>query len=409
MGVSRGAAEAEHRVLFPGFEAGAADQLGILVCLEVGEPYDHRLGMEGCRDRADTLRQALDEEVRGSAMMPGQASDGLAIGRRDDLVRLDKRHWMDADVLGDHELHARKTDTVVWPQRRLEGEIGIAEVDHDLCPWPRQRCRIDRGDLERQQSVVELTGLTLGTADRDLRAGLQHGSAGLGADDRRDTELARHDRGVASSATTIGDDGRCLLHHRLPVRTGRVGNQHLTGPKRREIGSAGDMAYDAMGNLLADCSTRQQHAASLLEAVAFEAADRLTRSHRLRTRLDDVDVAIVAVLSPFNVHRHRMASALREVILDTQREVGNRQYVPIVDAEPVAVHWRRFHIDRGLPATGPIGKSLLLAAQCAAQDATMTGAEGGLVDVELVRIYPALNDVLAQAVGPGHENNVTKS
>ena len=50
----------------------------------------------------------------------------------------------------------------------------------------------------------------------------------------------------------------------------------------------------------------------------------------------------------------------------------------------------------------------MLAAERAAQDRAVTLAEGRLVDVELVRIDLALDDVLAKAPGAGDENHVAE-
>ena len=45
---------------------------------------------------------------------------------------MDERHRMDADVLADDELHAREPDPVIGQHRGMEGQLGIAEIDHDL-------------------------------------------------------------------------------------------------------------------------------------------------------------------------------------------------------------------------------------------------------------------------------------
>ena len=45
--IARGAAEAEHQVLFPRLEGGAADQVGVFVGLEVAEADNHRVRVKG--------------------------------------------------------------------------------------------------------------------------------------------------------------------------------------------------------------------------------------------------------------------------------------------------------------------------------------------------------------------------
>ena len=67
MGVTGRAAKAEHRVVLARLEVGPADQARVLVGLEVRHPHDDGLRPEGRGDRADALRQALDEEVSAVA------------------------------------------------------------------------------------------------------------------------------------------------------------------------------------------------------------------------------------------------------------------------------------------------------------------------------------------------------
>ncbi len=55
VGVARRAPEAEHRIGLLGFEAGAADQPGVFVGLEVRQAHDHRPGIEGRGDGPDAL------------------------------------------------------------------------------------------------------------------------------------------------------------------------------------------------------------------------------------------------------------------------------------------------------------------------------------------------------------------
>src|SRR5690606_10275122 len=72
--VARRAPEAEHRVLLVGLVARTADQLAVLVRLEVGQPDDHGSRPERRRDRRDALGQALDVE-RARRRMPARRSE----------------------------------------------------------------------------------------------------------------------------------------------------------------------------------------------------------------------------------------------------------------------------------------------------------------------------------------------
>ena len=62
-----------------------------------------------------------------------------------------------------------------------------------------------------------------------------------------------------------------------------------------------------------------------------------------------------------------------------------------------------------MPPAAGIDHAQLLAAERAAQDGAMAGAEGRLVDVELVGIDGPLHDVLAEPIDPGNEYDVAKA
>ena len=84
---------------------------------------------------------------------------------------MNEHHRMDADMLVDDEFQSRETDTVIREHRRMVGELGIAEIDHDLGAGPRQGCRGDPCHLERQSALIDLANLAVGAADCDQRSG----------------------------------------------------------------------------------------------------------------------------------------------------------------------------------------------------------------------------------------------
>ena len=112
----------------------------------------------------------LHEEVARRLIVLGQLFDLAAHGRRFDLLRICERHRMDADGFVDDEFHARQPDPVIWQHGRAEGEIRIAEIDHHLGPGPRNRCQIERRDLEGKLAVIDMPDLAFRTGDRDGRA-----------------------------------------------------------------------------------------------------------------------------------------------------------------------------------------------------------------------------------------------
>ncbi len=131
VGVARGAAKAEHRIGLVRLEGGAAEERGVFVGLEVRQPDDHRLGIEGGGDRADALGEVAHEILarRGEGARP--LGDLRALLGADPLG-MGERHRMHADMLVDDELHARQADAGVGRHRGAERHVGIAEVRHDL-------------------------------------------------------------------------------------------------------------------------------------------------------------------------------------------------------------------------------------------------------------------------------------
>ena len=142
---------------------------------------------------------------------------------------------MRPDRLADDELHPGEADAVVRQERRLEGEVGIAEVDHDLRRGPRQVADLGAIDVEAHLAAVDAPGVALGARDGDHVAVRHTRGRVARADDSRDAELARDDRRVAGAPAAVGDDRGGGLHDRLPVRRRGVGDEDLAGLELREV------------------------------------------------------------------------------------------------------------------------------------------------------------------------------
>ena len=159
------------------------------------------------------------------------AAIALPLGRRGDLVGLDQRHRMDADMFADDEFHAREADAVVGQHRRLEGQIRIAEIDHDRGARLREFVqRPSLRDLDRQSPRIDVAGLAFGAGNRHLRAGLQLSCRVGRTDNGRNAEFAGDNGGMTGASAAIGDDGGGDLHDRLPVRAGRLRDQNVARP-----------------------------------------------------------------------------------------------------------------------------------------------------------------------------------
>ena len=94
--IARRAAKADHRVGLAWLEGATAEEIRILVGLEVREADDHRTGMKGGRDGPDARSHAIDEELARRAPPGDAVQDLVALLGVLDALGMDQRHGMDA-------------------------------------------------------------------------------------------------------------------------------------------------------------------------------------------------------------------------------------------------------------------------------------------------------------------------
>ncbi len=226
--VARGAAKTEHRVLFLGLVARAADQLAVFVALEIRQPHDHRLGPERGGDGRHALGHLVHIERTRRGMAPRHGLDGLLqVGI--DVGIVQDRLRVNADVVVDDELQPRQAHALVGQLAEVEGQLRIADVHRDLDRDLRHFAALHLGHLGFQQPVIDEAGVALRAAHRHQRALLQPLGRVAAADHRRNPEFPGDDRRVAGAPAPVGDDRAGALHHRFPVRIGHVGHQHVAG------------------------------------------------------------------------------------------------------------------------------------------------------------------------------------
>ena len=405
--VARGAAEAEHRVLFFRLVARAADQLAVLVALEVAQANDHRLRPEGGSDRRDAFDQFVDIERTRRRVAARHALDRLLQVAVDVRV-VEDRLRVHADVVVDDEFEPCQTDAAVGHLCEVERELRVADVHHDLHRAVGQRAALHVGDLGFQQAVVDVAGVALRAGHGDQRAFFQRLGRIAAADDCRNAQLARNDRRVAGAPAPVGDDRRGALHHRLPVRVGHVGDEHVAGLDLVHVLDAVHDAHRARADLLADRAAFGEHRAAALELVALLDLIALLALHRFGPGLQDVELAVAAVLAPLDVHRAAV------VLLDRERVAGEFGYICVAQRIAVAVLVQRVDGLDQLPAPGFfLWRRKLhldqLRAEVATDDCAFARAQRWLVHVELVGVHGALHHRLAEAVARRDEHHVGKA
>src|SRR5690606_169144 len=300
--VAAGAAEADHRVLLVRLVAAAADEVGVLVGLEVAQAHDHRVRRDRGGDGRDAFGKTVDVEIHRVAVA-GDALVDLLLRRRVLLVVLQQGLGVHADVAGDDHLQPRQAYTGVGQHREVERTLRVGNVHHHLERCRRHVLQVGGVALEGQGAVVDETGVAFGAADGDHLAVLDRIQRVAGADHGRYAQLARDDRGMAGATTTVGDDGGRALHHRLPVRVGHVGDEHVAGLHARHVVKRAHHPGDAAADLLADRAALADHRATLAELVTLDLGRLGARLDRLGARLDDEELAADAVLGPLDVHR----------------------------------------------------------------------------------------------------------
>ena len=391
-----------------GSNAITADQPRIFIGLEIRQTDDHGLGIERGGDDADAFRELLDEVVGRASVIANQPLNGLLRRRRCHLLRIDQRHRMNADVLADDELHPRQTDPIVRQHGCPEGKLRVPQIQHNGGARPLEIARLDLRRLEWKLAVVDATDLSLGAGHRHDATGLQSILRSCRPDYGRNAEFACDNRRMAGPSAALCHDRGGNLHDRLPIRARRLRDENLARLERRKLMSVGNDPCGPNRDLLADCATRGQHRGRPLEGIAFERRRRSARGHGLGSSLNDIELPIIGILGPFNVHRHRMPGIRRVMVLDSDRVVGKLEHLRVVDTEALPGRPRNGNISCAAMVTG-IDHAHLLASERSAQDRAIALAKGRLVDVELVGIDRSLDNIFAQPVDAGDEHDIAKA
>src|SRR5699024_111317 len=228
-----------------------ADQIGVLVGLEIRQAHDYRLRRERGSDGGDAFRQAVDIE-RHRVVIAGDVGvdDVFEFVRL--LVVFEQGTWVHADLAIDDEFQPRQADTGVGSRGEVERAIGIADIDHDLGADLRHLVERDLINLEVNFAGIDVAGIAFGTRYRDRRTVNQLDAGITGADHRRNAQFTGDDGRMAGAPATIGDNGGGALHDRFPIRIGHIRNQDVAGLDTVHFGDRPDVAHFAGADALAD-------------------------------------------------------------------------------------------------------------------------------------------------------------
>ena len=294
-----------------------ADEVGVLIGLEVREPHDDLIGVEGSPDPANTHGEAVDEELLLAALVgsselidSGNNLTGCGVTAPLEFLVVDEGQGVDADVGVDDELLPGKANSIIGDLGVPEGILRDAHIHHDLGPGRGDLIEVEALNGEVKEPLIDRAHIPFSTGDSDGLSGGEPLGCVLGADDTGDPQLPGDDGSMAGAASLVGDNGSCHLHDGLPVRVCHGGHQDLTPLKLTDVGGILDDVGSPLADLAAHCLTGEQHSPCLPEHVGLNGPLALQGVHSLRACLHNEELTPLPVLCPLDVH------GLLVVILD---------------------------------------------------------------------------------------------
>ena len=147
-----------------------------------------------------------------------------------------------------------------------------------------------------------------------------------------------------------------------------------------------------------------------MELVAPQQVSRLLRGHGFGARLQQVELLVIAVLGPFDIHRAGRAALFAVVLLRFDGIARECQYLVIPEAVVTPACIGGVDIVHFLAIQVLIAyQRLLLRAELPAQHAAVPLLEGGLVYIELIRIHRALHDIFTETESGVDKHHIRKT
>src|SRR5690606_13412037 len=356
------------------------------------------------RQGADTLDQLVDIEAH-RITVSGNALLDAVLDLCRQAIEVQQCLGMHADHAVDDEFQARQTHTLVGQVGEIESAVRVANVHHDLERQFGHGINAVGTHVELQTTVVDNAGIAFCARHGYDLTILEFAGGIAAAHYRRDTQLTSDDGCVTGAAAAVGDDGAGALHHRLPVWIGHVGDQYVAGLDLVHFRYVANHLDRARADALADGPPIDQDGTLVLQKITFHDVDIAAAFHGFRPSLDDIQLAVIPILGPFDVHRAAV------VLLDDHRLTGQADHFLVAQAEARTLSGIHFDgLDRAASSSlFTVDHLDRLAAQIATQNGRTTGLQRGLVDIELVRVNRALHHGLTQAVGTGDEHHITEA
>ena len=208
---------------------------------------------------------------------------------------------------------------------------------------------------------------------------------------------------MTGTTATVGDNRRCFLHDRFPVRIGHVGNQYVAWFDTVHFADVLDDFDRTRANAVTDSTTFSNNFTLRMQRITLH--HLATRTHGFRARLHNEQLAGMTVFRPFDIHRTTV------VLLDLHRLLGQFLHFFVSQGENVALFLRHI-FDRYL-LTVFLGRRVdhadFFRTHGATNDSRTVSRQRRFMHVEFIRVNGPLHDHLAQAPCRGDKHHLIET
>ena len=211
---------------------------------------------------------------------------------------------MNTNRVGNNKFQPREANAIIGQLREIEREFRIADIHRELDRNLRHLVERDFDNFKRHLTAINVAGIAFATTGGNVVTVFNNLGRIFAANDGRHAQFPRDDRRVASTAAAIGNNCCRFFHHRLPVGVGHIGDDHIAFAEQINFGNIFNHARRTHTDFAANGAAFGNFFANRLHAITRQHISvRLLRFHRFGTRLQDVELAVVAVASPLDIHR----------------------------------------------------------------------------------------------------------
>ena len=408
MDIAGCAAKSDHRIVLGQLEILPAEQRGIFVRLEIGRPDYDRTGMECSGNCRHSFGKARDKIIRPACKARCQRLDLLASPPAADPVRGQQRHGMRLDFIGDDKFDSGETDTRHRQGSDPERRARIGNIDHEIGIRLLQLADIDGLHGKGHETLQHAAGHALRTVDCDLLSILQKLPRVRRPHDHGNAQFAGYDRRMAGPPSMFGDDRGRLFHRWFPVGRCRGGHENIALPDSFQLAAVLHQTDRTATDTVADRQPLDNQLALTADMKLRQQPGISRCMDCLRSSLQDIQVAIRAVLGPFDIHRRRTAVPFAIMSLDGDCLPGKLNNFRVGETGPQLVRSPDLAPDRCFFNLGRrIDELDFLATDPVTKNGLMAAFQRRLVYQKFVRIGDSLHDCLTQPPDAGDHYNVT--